>query len=470
MHKAYDTFLQSEVSADLAAKVGDSDPYRYECANCGEEVRLAAVDSDSMVPHFRHRSGNSNVECEYYLGQYRDYNTDGSSRKSKTERAEFYFDSNRKMFCLGLRFSSKEISYYEQNPASFELRGEAETKILYTLLINSSNFVADDQRMILLDKFSHDYFLSNTSSGIKRKYEVFNRTGNNVPTFFKVLTRNCDNLAKLVRSSILYTNVPYFVAFQNKYYTPTDINWPNDINIVSSLKFETMGRKFLGKVITITSKTAQIVSLLSKWGYELEASETLALLWPPSVFVNDTALISKDSAFLYSTFELLAHGNINVHSKDIIKIADGLSKVSVTFKAKVYKRNAELIIERYYPTQDCNSAINMFNKRVDKYVAIDDSTFLFNRSGVSLLSKGVTTYLTPGSEIRHYSSCYLDGLIMPLEHPKAKGEELLHDILIYYKRTEPFKWDDFEWQRLSDIAKQYIETLFFNAAHITFDI
>ena len=69
MQKAYDTFLQSEVSASLAAKAGSFEPYRYECAHCGEEVRLAAVGSISMVPHFRHRSGNSDVECELYLGQ-----------------------------------------------------------------------------------------------------------------------------------------------------------------------------------------------------------------------------------------------------------------------------------------------------------------------------------------------------------------------------------------------------------------
>ena len=62
MRKAYDTFLLSEVSAELAAKSGGLEPYRYECAHCGEEVRLAALSSISMVPHFRHRSGNNDVE------------------------------------------------------------------------------------------------------------------------------------------------------------------------------------------------------------------------------------------------------------------------------------------------------------------------------------------------------------------------------------------------------------------------
>lgn len=91
MRKAYDTFLQSEVPADLAAKSAGLEPYRYECAHCGEEVRLAAVGSISMVAHFRHRSGNNEVECEEYLGQYGAINIDFRSRKSKNERAEILF-------------------------------------------------------------------------------------------------------------------------------------------------------------------------------------------------------------------------------------------------------------------------------------------------------------------------------------------------------------------------------------------
>lgn len=143
MRKAYDIFLLSEVSADLAAKAGSFEPYRYECAHCGEEVRLAAVGSTSMVPHFRHQSGNSDVECEYYLGQYGAFSTDARSRKSKNERAEFYFDSNTKMFYLGLRFSEDEISAYEQLSTTFELRAASQAQPFYSLRINGKNFTSD---------------------------------------------------------------------------------------------------------------------------------------------------------------------------------------------------------------------------------------------------------------------------------------------------------------------------------------
>lgn len=244
MRKAYDTFLLSEVSADLAANAGSFEPYRYECAHCGEEVRLAAAGSTSMIAHFRHRSGNSDVECEYYLGQYGAFSTDARSRKSKNERAEFYFDSNSKMFYLGLRFSDEEISAYEQLSTIFELRIASQSQTCYSLRINSRNFAPDAQRMIPLEKFSYNYFLSNTLNGVKRKYEVFNNSVSNAATFFKLQSGNSGYRAKLVRSSILYTNTPYFIAFhsQSKYFSPIDASLPSEIKVDDTFTFETMGK------------------------------------------------------------------------------------------------------------------------------------------------------------------------------------------------------------------------------------
>ena len=70
MLKAYDTLLETSVSADTAAANSDNEAFRYECLFCGEEVFLAAQDSAYKATHFRHRSGNNDKECELYLGQY----------------------------------------------------------------------------------------------------------------------------------------------------------------------------------------------------------------------------------------------------------------------------------------------------------------------------------------------------------------------------------------------------------------
>jgi hypothetical protein len=251
MRKAYDTFLLSEVSAELASKSGSFEPYRYECSRCGEEVRLAAVGSTSMVSHFRHRSGNSDVECEDYLGQYGAFSTDARSRKSKNERAEFYFDSNTKMFYLGLRFSEDEISAYEQLSATFELRTASQSQPFYSTQISGRNFAPDTQRLIPLENFSYNYFLSNTLNDVKRKYEVFNSVKNNAATFFKMQLGDNGYRAKLVRSSVLYTNTPYFIVLpihNQHWWLSVDISLPAEIKVENTFRFETMGCKFLDSV------------------------------------------------------------------------------------------------------------------------------------------------------------------------------------------------------------------------------
>lgn len=210
MHKAYDNILQSEVSADLASQIGGFEPYRYECACCGEEVYVAASDSTRMVPHYRHRSGNNDVECENYLGQFRTISTDSCSRRSNRERVEFYYDNNSKTFNLGLSFSESEIQSCEQHNVDFEIRTNDLDTPFRVLSINDVNFTPDVPTLVPLDIFSFNYYLSNTLNGAKRKYD-FVKMGN-TPTFFKLQGNDNDFKAKLVHSAKLFTNTQYNVT------------------------------------------------------------------------------------------------------------------------------------------------------------------------------------------------------------------------------------------------------------------
>ncbi|MDR3273053.1 MAG: hypothetical protein LBT29_06195 [Flavobacteriaceae bacterium] len=457
MRKAYDTFLQSEVSADLAAIASGFEPYRYECAHCGEEVHLAAVNSKYMVSHFRHLSGNNDVECEEYLSQYETINTDARSRKSKTERAEFYFDINKKMFCVGLRFSEDEINAYEKSSISFEISASDHEKAFFTQPINTRNFAPDVSNMIPIDKFSCNYFLSNTLNDIKRKYEVFKNNVDNIPTFFKMQICDSNYRAKLVRSSVLYTDISYIVVYQNQYWSDMDNQY--EIIVDDTFEFVTMGKKFLGKILTIKEKTSNIDSLLSSWGYKLEKPETLMLMWPPASFIDESVLITGDYAYLYSSFELQAHGNINVHSEDIIKVVGGISRVSIKSRTKVYKKNAELLIDVREKDVDSFDLLSVIIESKSTHETPDNNTyFLFNHSGVTPLNKGMTILLTPMCEIKRYISGYLNGHILPKERPTLTGERLLADILAFYKRTETFSWNDFASLVLSQTSCQYIKS------------
>jgi len=452
MRKAYDTFLQSEVSSDLAAKSGGLEPYRYECSHCGEEVRLAAMGSISMVPHFRHRSGNNDIECEKYLGQYGAINLDSSSRKSKSERIEFYFDNTTRMFYLGLCFSNDEIMAYEQEVATFELRTFTQEQAFFSLCINNRNFDPDVPRMIPIERFSYNYITSNTFTGMRRKYELFKRIDNGIPTFFKMQGNDSDFKAKLVRSTVLYTNVSYFVVFQNQYTF-----LPSDIKVDDTLRFETMERKFVGKVLTIREKTASIDSLITSWGYQLEASETLSLLWPPATQVDETSVIDSNHAFVFSSFELEAHGNINIYSEDIKKIAKGISMVSAKSRVKIFSKNAEIIINNSEQAYSNFDGLSIKESYQNVFTAPDNSAyFLFNSSGVIPMYHGQSVSLTRGSSIRYYQFSYLKGVVYPLQQRKLSGEQRLNDLLAYYKRMEDFSVDAFESLELSEIAFQYI--------------
>ena len=456
MRKAYDTILQSEVSAELAARNGGFEPYRYECACCGEEVFVAAPYSTRMVAHFRHRSGNNDVECENYLGQYEVISTDSRSRRSSRERAEFYYDNSSKTFSLGLRFSESEIQGYEQQYIDFELRIKDSDTPFRVLKINGTNFTPDVPTLIPLNHFSSSYYLSNTFNGAKRKYDFFNRA--NAPTFFKIQGNDSDFKAKLVRSTVLFTNTQYFVALQSQYSALREVQFPSEIEVGQSFRFETMDRTFLGIVLSITNKTASIEYLLKSWGYQLEASETLTLLWPPAQVIDDVSIIESDYAYICSSFELQAHGNINVHPEEILKLSHDISKVSVKPKTKIFKKNAEIVIDKVVPPVDVYTEITPTKSAKNSFTVIDDGFyFLFNRSGVSSLKRGQVIFLTPESMIVRYEYNYPVSYIYPCRQKEFSGEELLEDILAHYKRTEVLDSTKFSSLALSKTASQYIE-------------
>ena len=458
MRKAYDTILQSEVSAVLAAQNGGFEPYRYECACCGEEVYVAAAYSTSKEAHFRHRKGNNDVECENYLGQYGAISTDFRSRRSKRERVEFYFDNRSKTFSIGLRFSAEEINSYEQENVDFEIRTKVSAIPFYSILIDSSHFSPDVPTLIALNNFSFSYYLSNTLSDIKRKYD-FIKPGNSTPTFFKLQGNDSDFKAKLVRSTVLFTNIQYFVIFQNQYSTPRDIQLPDEILVNGTVRFKSMGYKFLGKTLSIQKKTARSDAMLNSWGYQLESSESLTLLWPPAPVVNDVSIITSYEAFVFTSFELQAHGNINVDPTDIFKVNHSISRILVKLKTKIFKKNAEIVIDKVEQPIGNYSLLTTSKSSASKFIVPDDdgSYFLFNRFGVSPLNGGQVVFLTPKSEIRRYNFGYLTGCFYPYQHEELVGEALLQDILMHCKRTEALDLNVFASFKMSNVALRYID-------------
>lgn len=451
MQKAFDTILQSEVSATLVAHSGGFEQYRYECACCGEEVFVAAPYSKKQVAHFRHRSGNNDVKCENYLGQFGMLSANSRSRKSNRERVEFYFDFTNKIISIGLRFSEKEIQDYEQQSVDFELRAKESEKPFRVLKINRLNFTPEVPTMIPLIKFSLMYYLSNTSNGAKRKYDLFKH---NTPTFFRILGNDRDFKAKLVRGAILYTDTPYFVVVESHctVYSVFD-----GIEIENAFYFDTMERRFAGMFMRIINKTAKVDNLINSWGYQLEASETLTMLWPPAAIKDETTVINSDYAFLYTSFALQAHGNINTSSEDIVQDFTGVSKILIKEKVKVLRKNAEIVLHKADRHSSSLDKISILKDNLDKFTVLDDSMyFMFSNAEVMPLKRGQTVILFPQSTIKHYFFGYLDKVIVPLQKEEFRGRELLDDILSHYKRTEVYCDDIQHALTLSDTAIEYL--------------
>jgi hypothetical protein len=455
---AYDVILTDYVDAESAARSGGFEPYRYECARCWEEVRLCAADSKNQATHFRHRSGNNNIECENYLGNHSLVIHNALSRRNARDKIELYFSNATKTFNIGIKFNAEEISAYEQLGASFQIRSSIDSRPTISVPIKNSRFLPDVTEFIPINEFSWEYYITSTNVSKQRKYEMFRKDRRNTlyPSFFKIQAHGDDDSfqAKLVRTEMLYTNTTYLIIFTHQYYT---LSFQNDVQVDKVFTFRTMNRDFAGVIVMFTNKTERVERQLEAWKYKLETNEMLTLLWPPSPQINDAVYIKTNFAYIFSSFELQAHGNINVHSEDISRITDNLTKVTVKPKTKIYKNNVELMLEPC--EQEPNDYINLFvSHRIENNIQIaDDASFIFNRSGVLPLKKGANVQITPKSEVRHYSGGYLDEIIVPPEPNVISGENLLKNALIYYKRVESFDLSVFKSLNISQTAIQYLE-------------
>lgn len=175
MIQAFDVLLQIPVTADIAAKNRIDEPFRYECLCCGEEVYIAATNSTKKAPHFRHRRGNSDRECELYLGSTGIAGALNAAQKRTHSRTEIYFDIKQKIFYAAVSFPKEKLQEFEDKSCicnriagialakcvSNTLCGSQEIKVLsYTSEVTSNdilNYLRLETRICVLDGFLGNY-------------------------------------------------------------------------------------------------------------------------------------------------------------------------------------------------------------------------------------------------------------------------------------------------------------------------
>ncbi len=431
MQKAFDVILQTEVTADVAAANSDNEAFRYECLCCGEEVFLAAQNSMLQATHFRHRSGNNDKECELYLGGNSVGPFSVANRKSKQERVEFYYENTHKAFYMSFHFSEDEISTYEGSNTFIEVRESKTDRPFFTKRIDHINFCEDIPEMYMLERYASPYYISNTANNIKREYGLFS---DNRPTVFKIQGDDAEYKAKYIKSNSLYTNIRYLIAWPGCNTAQIKLQGMPGVNIDSVFQFRTMHTyNVWALTVTFTEKNSQLDQLLLSWGFNLSVSEELVLLWPPAYESNETLLVSSEDSYIFSSFSLQAHGNINISDNDIHKISEKVTRVKTREKVKILKKNAEMTILLIPNDKEDAVLYNTKHSCTKRFVVPDSGTYyLFSQHGVEKLFAGQKVYLTATSFVAEYQANYLSQIISIEKDKEATLDERIKDALAHY--------------------------------------
>ncbi|MDR1638674.1 MAG: hypothetical protein LBT59_03160 [Clostridiales bacterium] len=441
MDRAYDTILQTAVYARDLTKREGVERYRYVCSRCGEEVVLCT--SEVISPYFKHYKGNNKVECEDYfktIGSYVDDKRSNLSSRKDKERVDFYFDTYQKTFCFGIKLTGDEIDKLDNEHSKLILKIPSNGLILQSVPVNRNYFVPDSSVMLAVDKFALEYSLKD------HVYEVFS-SDIAQPSIFKA-SEDDDifrSKAKLIRNSTLYVNTKYIAIF-----TYINLLIPEGLNVFENMIFTTMGKQFRGVIFEIDKKSERKI-----WNYEIEESESVMLLWPPTQRVNGVINVNSKDVFVETSFELAPHRNINI--SDFEKLGD--SKVvllKLEDKIKIHMKNAEIEIKRSqcnpvpYDALTCD-----ITSEKNHVVPGKCEELLFDCYGARRLVAGQRVLLAKGSEIRRYLFGYL-ATIIKAESPRAmEGEQLLQDLRANYRAEEPFK--PLNCEAKSEVAIEYLK-------------
>lgn len=452
MEKAYDNILQTVVSAKNAALNSDNEAFRYECLCCGEEVFLAAQDSVYKATHFRHRSGNNDKDCELYLGQYGIVPFSPSANRKRQDRIEFYYQNAHKAFYMSFRFNDAEITAYEEDGSSIEVRTTRAGRPFFIQKISRTFFCDDVPEMYMIDTYSTQYFISNTTNNIKREYNLFSDIA---PTFFKVQGEGTDFTAKYIKSKSVYTNTKYFIAWPGQNTAQIRLSKTPGVQIEDLFQFKTMNNCTTWAMIaTFTDKNPQLDSLIQSWGFDLNFSEELTLLWPPAYERDEVFHVSSNSIFIYSSFALQAAGNTNAPVGSIHAIDTNLTRVSVNDKLRVLKKNAEIsvIVANCLAEFDENEVETIYANR---FIVPNEGIFYrYSLSGVERLAPGQIVFLTKTSSVIQYHGNYILKIILkPLDTDVSLSKKI-RDAMSYYWVTIPYKYEELE--NFSEYVAEYL--------------
>lgn len=463
MDKAYDIILRLEVDATVIAKAAyyvSCDRFRYKCLCCGEEVYLAAAESNEKTPHFRHRRGNNDKDCEKYLGQLGAVEHYVSVRKNRREHIEFYFNKERMTFEVSAVFSEEELRDYEQNKNRMAISVKFYAKPFLSVLVSKDNFAPDEKHYFTLDAYSNDYYISFSASKKVYSYpDIIKKNGK--LNIYKV--RLQDKRAKLHGTDLLYTGTTYIAISENENIIRELTGLENSVFVEDQFNFHTIGIDFYGITFFIKSADYSLKLFFQKNDYQIEISESLDILWPPVYTVDSEFVCNDDKIYVNLSFELISHGNTNIDNSLIQKVDDNLLKILINDPIVIYEKNIDVSIMKSIVQNDAPICVDPDTVYMSKYIVPDTyDYFLFDNDGCTRLIAGTTIYLSEKDKVVGYKNGHIKEIILGYPQEEEDPEKVIFDILQYHPQSEKYVSDEFIDVTPSEAAVSYLESCYRN--------
>lgn len=454
MRQAFDTLLQKTVEAELAAKNRIDEPFRYECLCCGEEVYVAAAKSIKKAAHFRHRRGNSDRDCELYLGRMGIDGAQIAAKKRAHIRSEIYYDIKKKIFYVGILFPEEKLKDFESKSCTLDFFSAYNLPPYESVTINQQNFAPDSMVLFPLKLTTNDCYIDISGTNYRMHHEIL--YNNDFPTFFRILSEeDTDSRAKRIIGGKVYTNTRYYIIAKDR-KTIQKIAKHSECVAVSQIDdINAFGSTVYGTNMQILTINAELVDLFSYFNFSLEIAQSVSQLWPPMYFVDGSLCANGKKAYLCSTFKLVPHSNISCE-KAALKEFDDIFELDLSCPVQIRYDNVDIQIkqQQYSSLQISDPCEQITSTKVD--VTETGSFYLIDGDGYRELPVG-RCFITKTSKIVQYRSNYPVAVFKRPEPIFPSRVELLRDVLSYYKVTIPFDEQLIVGCNLSAVAQSYIE-------------
>lgn len=461
MDKAYDAVLQSEVDATVVAKTSYrffGDRFRYQCLCCGEEVYLVAVDSSERTPHFKHRRGNNDTECERYLGQPGAVERFVFLRKNKQEHIEFCFNRDRMTFEICASFTEEELQAYEKENSRMTVSSKYYAEPFLSIPLNKGIFIPGGKSYFTITEFSKEYFVSFNSGGNRYTYQDVMRAPEKI-NIFRV--RMQDEHCRHQTSSLLYTYTKYIGISENEEALQELAFLKYVISEEEMFSFTTENMVFYGLQFYVKRAEFSVLRFFQKHDYQIETSETFSILWPPVYTRDSRSICAEDMVYVHSSFELIPHGNINVDDTFAKEISRDVLKLHIGAEVIIHEKNIDICIQKERELGTETVLEEPVTTYSDRYAVPDQyDYFLFDQNGCTRLTSGSNVYLSESDRIVGYKNGHLKAFVCACPKEKTDTRQLINDILKYHPQSEPFEPDDFMNITTGETVLSYLENCY----------